>query len=107
MSIRVVITGRQENCTCGKEVRFFVACDLCGREIDAKSPGNVEFDCKDGSEVVFLHKECSLLYRRQKEMDGWCQLEGVDVRVKKLPIGDVSWPGKKGCLSVGDTRACR
>lgn len=86
MAIQVRYTGKVSgDLSFGGE--FVVVCDYCGKIIDRKAPGNVEFpvgsagECK---EIFLLHKECSMLFRQANELTNgkrllWRNLKEVQI----------------------------
>jgi hypothetical protein len=81
MAVKVRLTGRSG--VGGVGVKFHLACDHCGGEIDLRSDSaNCEFVPEDGSEVFVLHKGCSSQFRKGKPRMNWVDLTTFNLRVR-------------------------
>lgn len=56
-----------------------ILCDACAKRIQRGADGNYEWDEDDPQAIVyFLHKACSLTYRRRRpELTSWGPLEAL------------------------------
>jgi creatinine amidohydrolase/Fe(II)-dependent formamide hydrolase-like protein len=63
--------------------KFVVFCDHCGEEVLSEEPANAEYEDMDGMPVYFLHKECSLPFRKNKMPMVWDEFVGIRISRKE------------------------
>jgi hypothetical protein len=66
-----------------ERVHIAATCDCCGERITADTPGNFEYEPREGSAVFLVHKRCSRRFRAGRNMRNskWSTLDlrGVEI----------------------------